>query len=246
MQLGFAFAVYSLLVWTGLDLLSRPLALAGAAGPGAVTAAGVAATRRIAPLAYATCALVAATAGSGAFVAGNDAGHAYNDWPLMAGVYVPEQIWEPALGSRNFFENTATVQFSHRHLAYATVAAVGASHVAARLAGGRTVVPAPVRGGLVVLGALVAGQATLGIATLMLYVPVPLAAVHQAGALALLTGAVYLAHTVRRVLTAGASASVAAAPLASGAKPAAAVSIASAAVLALRRRQQGGDAANDA
>lgn len=31
---------------------------------------------------------------SGAFVAGNDAGHAYNDWPWMAGKLVPEEIWD--------------------------------------------------------------------------------------------------------------------------------------------------------
>jgi len=30
---------------------------------------------------------------SGAFVAGNDAGRAYNDWPLMAGQWIPNEIW---------------------------------------------------------------------------------------------------------------------------------------------------------
>ena len=55
---------------------------------------------------------------SGGFVAGNDAGRAYNDFPLMAGEWIPEGIWNSDLGIRNVFENTATVQFDHRILAF--------------------------------------------------------------------------------------------------------------------------------
>ena len=40
-------------------------------------------------------------------------------------------------------------------------------------------------------------QVALGIATLLLVVPVPLAAAHQAGAVLLLTAAIYFRHTVR-------------------------------------------------
>jgi hypothetical protein len=40
-------------------------------------------------------------------------------------------------------------------------------------------------------------QVVLGVSTLVLYVPVSLGAAHQAGALALLTGAVNMLHTLR-------------------------------------------------
>lgn len=50
----------------------------------------------------------------GAFVAGLDAGHAYNTFPLMGGHIVPEEYWALP-GWRNTFENTAAVQFHHRY-----------------------------------------------------------------------------------------------------------------------------------
>jgi Cytochrome oxidase assembly protein len=49
----------------------------------------------------------------GAFVAGLDAGHAYNTFPLMGGRVVPEE-YAALPGWRNAFENTAAVQFHHR------------------------------------------------------------------------------------------------------------------------------------
>lgn len=176
-----------------MSLLAKPFAAAE------LTPAAVAAVRRLKPVAYGTAGIVALTAASGAFVAGNDAGHAYNDWPLMAGQFVPEQIWDDKLGPANVFENTATVQFDHRMLAYTTLAAVGACHMVAKKAGGMKIMPQPVRRGLMAVGGLVALQIALGISTLMLYVPVSLGAAHQGGALALLTGALGLAHAVRRV-----------------------------------------------
>lgn len=57
--------------------------------------------------------LVAMTAASGAFVAGLEAGHSYNTFPLMDGSWVPAE-YSAISGWRNFFENTAAVQFNHR------------------------------------------------------------------------------------------------------------------------------------
>ena len=72
--------------------------------------------------------VVAVTALSGAYVAGMDAGRAYNTFPLMDGRVVPEEYWAQweSKGWRNFFENTAAVQFDHRVLAVTTLAAVTA------------------------------------------------------------------------------------------------------------------------
>jgi len=60
---------------------------------------------------------------AGAFVAGMDAGHAYNTFPLMGGRLIPEEYWTIP-GWRNAFENTAAVQFHHRVLATTTLSAV--------------------------------------------------------------------------------------------------------------------------
>jgi cytochrome c oxidase assembly protein subunit 15 len=66
-------------------------------------------------------------------VAGLDAGHAYNEFPLMGGQLVPAEYWALP-GWRNFFENTAAVQFDHRLLATTTLVSVAATWLAYRAA----------------------------------------------------------------------------------------------------------------
>ena len=70
-------------------------------------------------------ALVATTILSGAYVAGNDAGRAYNTFPKMDDQWVPDGLLEMEPKWRNFVENTATVQFDHRVLAMTTLAGMG-------------------------------------------------------------------------------------------------------------------------
>ena len=65
-------------------------------------------------------------------------------------------------------------------------------------AGLRAALPAPARVALWALLAAAAVQVALGISTLLLVVPIPLAAAHQAGAVILLTAAIVLRHTLRR------------------------------------------------
>jgi cytochrome c oxidase assembly protein subunit 15 len=57
----------------------------------------------------------------GALVAGLDAGIVFNTWPLIDGTFVPssERLWFVQPTWRNLFENTLTVQFNHRMVAYA-------------------------------------------------------------------------------------------------------------------------------
>ena len=239
-HLTVAFSIYTVLAWTTLECMwaaSRTAALAApaasaasalslpasAGGTAAGLAARLAAMSTLGPWSWAAAGLIGVTSFAGAFVAGNDAGRAYNDWPLYAGQLVPEQIWDATLGARNVFENTATVQFDHRNLAYATVGAVA-------LLGGRSAklpaIPPAARTAVRTMAAAVVAQAGMGIATLMMYVPVSLGAAHQAGALALLTTAVWLRHA----LTAGTrEATVAATGVAAKAVPAAAKAAAPAA-----------------
>ena len=122
----------------------------------------------------------------GALVAGLNAGFTYNDWPLMAGEFVPTGIMEQEPWWRNLFENIATVQFQHRMLAY-LIAILVAIHaiVLARAAPGSRLAFSSYR-----LVALVALQVVVGIVTLVNVVPIDLALTHQFLAFLLLAGVV--------------------------------------------------------
>lgn len=126
----------------------------------------------------------------GALVAGNHAGLVYNTWPSMNGHFAPPDLmtWEPWW--RNFFENHAMVQFLHRLGAYVLFAlAIGQFAVVVITA--RT---ATARISAFVLGLAVAFQLLVGIATLLMQVPMSLALTHQAIAIVVLAAAV--AHAV--------------------------------------------------
>jgi len=132
----------------------------------------------------------------GALVAGLRAGYAYNTWPLIDGAVVPgagRLFFDTPLW-RNFFENSLTVQFDHRILAYAifVIALLHAIDV------GGTVKDRGVRTGGFVLFAAVLLQIALGIATLLWVVPLPLALLHQAMAMLVLTAATVHAAFVGR------------------------------------------------
>ena len=173
-HLGLAVAIYGCLIWVALGLLMgdtiervchqasrwRGLAVWGATG------------------------LVFLTIISGAFVAGNDAGLAYNTFPLMAEAIVPPDIFliEPLW--RNFFETVPLVQLDHRLLAMLTALVVILLWAAAlRWLGS----DARRESRFMQRQATVLGQFVLGIATLLTFVPVPLGAAHQLGAMAVFT-----------------------------------------------------------
>ena len=170
-HLGLAVLIYGCLVWVALGLLAR----GGAAPPRP--------PGRWRGALWAATALVFLTILSGAFVAGNDAGLAYNTFPLMAERIVPPDIFllEPLW--RNFFETVPLVQLDHRLLAMLTVLVVLLIWAAAL----RRPPSAPVRGALHGAAAAVLCQFGLGIATLLAFVPVPLGAAHQAGAMVVFT-----------------------------------------------------------
>ena len=125
------------------------------------------------------------------------AGYAYNTWPLIDGALVPDaaQLFFVTPLWRNFFENLLTVQFDHRMLAY-VIFVCAALHV---IDVARTVKAGPARAGAVVLFVAVTLQVALGIATLLLVVPLPLALLHQAMAMLILTAAtLHAANVVER------------------------------------------------
>jgi cytochrome c oxidase assembly protein subunit 15 len=138
-------------------------------------------------------ALITVTIMSGAFVAGLKAGKIYNTFPKMGEYWIPPDFLglEPAW--RNFFDNMATVQFEHRILAITTFVLIIAYWTRLRKAD----LPDRIRRGLNALLHTAVLQVALGIATLLLVVPIFLAASHQAVAMLLFTVALYLCHGLR-------------------------------------------------
>jgi cytochrome c oxidase assembly protein subunit 15 len=132
---------------------------------------------------------------SGGFVAGLRAGRIYNTFPLMGDSLLPQGLLALDPVWRNFFDNATTAQFDHRVLAITTFALILIYWYAAR----RTDLPARSRRAVTALASVATLQVAIGIATLLLAVPVALGALHQGVALLLLTVTLYLAHSLRKV-----------------------------------------------
>jgi cytochrome c oxidase assembly protein subunit 15 len=124
---------------------------------------------------------------AGALVAGLDAGMGFNTWPLINGAFVPSGLGEASPWYLNLFENPLTVQFDHRMLGYAVVIATLVQ--LAWLAWNRAV-PA-LMGSAFTLALLALLQATIGVWTLLLAVPITLGLAHQAGAIAIFAASLY-------------------------------------------------------
>ncbi len=125
---------------------------------------------------------------SGGFVAGTRAGFTFNTFPLMAGQFIPDAMYILEPFWKNWFENIVTVQFNHRLLA--TLLFFGILFFWWRASA--LPLPGVVRAGVHLLAIAVIVQVTLGISTLLLAVPVTLAAAHQAGGILLFTVSLYL------------------------------------------------------
>jgi len=169
--------IYAALIWTALRLPNgRPDAWPVPA--------------RIRRAAVALVVLVLLQIYLGGLVAGLRAGLIYNTWPLIDGTFVPDlsRLFFDVPVWRNFFENTLTVQFTHRMVGYAVwlVALIHAVDATVALRRG----PAVVNG--ILLALAVTAQATIGIVTLLAQAPLELALLHQGMAMIVL--AIAVAH----------------------------------------------------
>ncbi|MFA5122412.1 COX15/CtaA family protein [Zavarzinia sp.] len=177
-HLSVAFLIHAAVFWTALDMLRGRVAQALSPG--------------LAKLATAAVVLIFLQIVLGAFVAGLDAGLAYNTWPLMDGDLVPAGMFTTVPAWIDPFENTITAQFLHRHMAeIAALAVLALAWIASRR------VPAA-RPAAALVAAMVVIQFLLGVWTLLAVVPVSLGALHQAGAFVLFTLGLNLAHRLRR------------------------------------------------
>lgn len=181
-HLGLALLIFASMFWLALSLL-RPARTGADAHP-----------RGLFRGASALAALVFVMALSGGLVAGLRAGFAYNTFPLMNGHIVPPEIMLLDPWYLNFIDNMATVQFDHRAIAWALAIAVPLFWWRVR---STPAAPASSRRGADLLLAMLIVQVALGISTLLLVVPLPLAAAHQAGAVLLFAAAINAAHALR-------------------------------------------------
>jgi len=168
-----ALLIFGCIIWTALDM-------------GALAEKPDSKPARVPTLAIWTLSLLALQLMFGAFVAGLDAGYAFNSWPLMGDSLFPAEtpMLTPFLA--NFADNPIVVQFVHRWLAFAVAAMAMALAWKAwqrkfeRAAG--------------LLCAVVGAQIMLGISTLLSGVRIEIAVMHQAMAVMLLTAVLVTAH----------------------------------------------------
>lgn len=179
-HLALALVIYGYLFWLWLRLAAPRTERNAETG------------RLRAPL-LALLSLLAVTLLSGALVAGNDAGLTYNTFPLMDGRLVPKGYGQFQPFLLNWFENIAAVQFNHRLLATLTVVAA----LAVSIWGLNRPLAAAQQLPLFLLAGAALMQWLLGVAALLLAVPVWLGALHQAGAILLLTAVLNCLYRLR-------------------------------------------------
>ena len=161
----------------GMDLLSPRAGMKSLAEK--LPSAAIKYSREVSAASRRSAVLVAATVLSGAFVAGNDAGRAFNTFPLMGDTWIPEGILAMEPMWKNLFENTATVQFDHRYLAMATYMSITGMAMQAYQRSIWGLLPSLTRHSMKAVVVVANAQVALGISTLLLYVPIELAALHQ-------------------------------------------------------------------
>jgi len=171
-----AAATFAALVWVAGSLTKRPPQIASPK------------LRSLKWFAAATILLVLLQIGLGGLVAGLRAGRAFNTWPLIDGYLWPPfgQLTVLTPLWRNFLDNMLTVQFQHRMVAYAllALALIQAAHTSRVAPKSRAVKRARAVAGLA------AAQVAIGIATLVLVVPLWAGLLHQAFAMVVLGMAV--------------------------------------------------------
>ena len=164
-----ALFIFGLTLWTALDLRSKENM-----------------RHRVPTIAIWAFAVLALQLMFGAYVAGLNAGYAFNSWPLMGDSLYPSTApWlEPAI--RNFVDNPIMVQFVHRWLAFAVLAVAILLAMRVKRAGGRRE--------SIALHATVGVQILLGIWTLTSGVKLHVAAAHQGMAVLVIAAFVAAAH----------------------------------------------------
>lgn len=126
----------------------------------------------------------------GGMTAGLKAGHVSDTWPLMFGRWIPPGLFNSWI---NLFETPQTIVFIHRWLAWLGLVTVPAVFYLIR----KQNYPQDIQKGLLWLTGAVALQITLGVWTVLSYVNIVIALIHQANALVLFALGIYFLHRFR-------------------------------------------------
>jgi len=185
-HLSAAIAIYGYIFWVALGLVSPT--------PKNTSVSGI---QHIRNLAILITVVVAIMIISGGFVAGTRAGLAYNTFPLMAGQFFPPGLYNMEPFYLSLFEDLTTIQFNHRMIAYLLCILIPLLWLKVWFKTRTYPLSDKTRLCLNLLFIMLVIQVGLGISTLLLAVPVTLAATHQAGALVLFTLALLVNHQLR-------------------------------------------------
>jgi cytochrome c oxidase assembly protein subunit 15 len=126
----------------------------------------------------------------GGMTAGLKAGHVSDTWPLMFGKWIPPNLFSAWI---NLFESPQTIVFVHRWLAWLGLIAVPVVYYFIK----KQNYPQDIQKGLMWLTGVVALQITLGVLTILSYVNIAIALIHQTNALLLFALAIYFIHRFR-------------------------------------------------
>ncbi|PCJ46206.1 MAG: heme A synthase [Gammaproteobacteria bacterium] len=130
---------------------------------------------------------------TGGFVAGTNAGYAYNTFPLMAGKIIPDGLYSLQPFWLNWFENITTIQFNHRLIAYGLFILVPLFSLKVIK---HNFTSSSSRAAKMLIFMLLI-QISLGISTLVFHMPVPVAVSHQGGAIILLTIIIFITRDLK-------------------------------------------------
>jgi cytochrome c oxidase assembly protein subunit 15 len=126
----------------------------------------------------------------GGMTAGLKAGHVSDTWPLMFGKWIPPNLFNSWI---NLFETPQTIVFFHRWFAWLGIILVPLVIYIIK----KQNYSADITRGLWWLFGVVILQITLGVWTVLSYVNITIALIHQANAIVLLGLAVYFIHRFR-------------------------------------------------
>ena len=175
-----AFSIYAYMLWVALSLLNPSNNKKAHKFYGSAVALTI---------------LITITIISGGFVAGLKAGKIYNTFPMMGSYWIPPDYLALTPAWQNFFENLGTVQFNHRILAIITFVMIFIYWFKMQ----KVDFSKQTKKGINALLHTGILQVILGILTLILVVPIPMAAAHQATGLLLFTVAIFNCHNLKTI-----------------------------------------------
>ena len=179
-HLSLALSLFAAIFWTALTT----------ADPVPTSIPGAYQVRRLCQF---SAVMVAITIVAGGFTAGLHAGLVYNTFPLMDGRLFPAGYGDLHPTLRNLTENATAVQFNHRLLATLTAITV----ITAVVTGVRAQLPRRAQTFVLLMGGAVLLQFSLGVATLLSVVALPVAVAHQGTAVLLLAASLAAIHSLR-------------------------------------------------